>query len=108
MLAPFLVGLVILVVIPAASSLIVAFFDYTPLHATTFVWSGLDQFRQLGADPLFWTALGNSLLYTAGVVPLRAGGALVLALLLDRQRRGVRFYRAAIYLPTIIPDVAYA
>ena len=52
--------------------------------------------------------MGKSLLYTAGVVPLRALGALGLAVLLDRRRRGVGFYRAAIYLPTIIPDVAYA
>ena len=105
---PFLLGMVGLVVLPAAASLAVAFFDYTPLHATQFVWSGLDQFVQLGQDPLFWTALGNSLLYTAGAVPLRAAGALGLALLLERRRRGIGVYRAAIYLPTVIPDVAYA
>jgi len=108
MLAPFLVGLLVLVVIPAAGSLAVAFFDYTPLHATRFDWSGLDQFLALGRDPLFWTAIGNSLIYTAGAVPLRVLGALGLALLLDRRRRGIGVYRAAIYLPTIIPDVAYA
>jgi multiple sugar transport system permease protein len=108
LLAPFLIGLVVLVALPAAGSLAVAFFDYTPLHATRFVWSGLDQFAQLSQDPLFWTALGNSLLYTAAVVPLRAAGALGLALLLDRRRRGVAVYRALVYLPTIIPDVAYA
>ncbi len=108
MLTPFLAGMILLVVVPALGGLAVAFFSYTPLHATTFLWSGLDQFRALGQDPLFWTALGNSLLYTAGVVPLRALGALGLAVLLDRRRRGVGFYRAAIYLPTIIPDVAYA
>src|SRR5437867_1676902 len=108
MLAPFVVGMVVLVVVPAAGSLVVAFFDYTPLNATSFPWSGLEQFRRLGEDPLFWTALGNSLIYTAGSVPLRLAGALGMALLLERRRKGIGFYRATAYLPTIIPDVAYA
>jgi multiple sugar transport system permease protein len=107
MLAPFLLGLTILVVLPAAGSLAVAFFDYSPVQPTRFIASGLDQFRKLGEDQLFWTALGNSLLYTAGSVPLRLVGALALALLLDRRRRGIGLYRAAAYLPTIIPDVPY-
>ncbi len=41
-------------------------------------------------------------------MPLRILGALALALLLFRPRRGVGGYRAAVYLPTIIPDVAFA
>jgi multiple sugar transport system permease protein len=108
MLAPFLVGMIVLVVIPAAGSLAVAFFDYSPLKPTSFPWSGLGQFGTLGEDPLFWTALGNSLIYTAGSVPLRLAGALGMALLLEKRRKGIGFYRATAYLPTIIPDVAYA
>jgi multiple sugar transport system permease protein len=108
MLAPFVVGLVVLVAIPAAGSLVVAFFDYSPLAPTEFNWVGLDQFARLGSDRLFWTALGNTLLYMAFSVPLRLAGALGLALLLDRKRKGIGFYRASAYVPTIIPDVAYA
>src|SRR5215212_5986590 len=108
MLTPFLVGMVVLVAIPAAGSLFVAFFNYSPLQPLHFEWSGLGQFAQMQQDPLFWTALGNSLLYTLGSVPLRLGGAVGLALLLDRRRRGIGAYRAVAYLPTIIPDVAYA
>jgi multiple sugar transport system permease protein len=108
MLAPFLIGMVGLVVIPAAGSLFVAFFNYSPLQPLRFEWSGLGQFAQMRSDPLFWTALGNSLLYTLGSVPLRLGGAVGLALLLDRRRRGIGVYRAVAYLPAIIPDVAYA
>jgi multiple sugar transport system permease protein len=108
MLAPFIVGLVVLVLIPAVGSLAVAFFDYSPLRHTEFPWAGLKQFELLRDDPLFWTALGNTLLYTAVSVPLKLAGSLGLALLLDRRRRGIGFYRASAYLPTIIPDVAYA
>jgi len=57
---------------------------------------------------LFWIAARNSLYFVALAVPLRLLGALMLALLLNRQRRGVGLYRVIVYLPTIIPDVAYA
>lgn len=108
MLTPFLVGMLVLVVAPAIGSMAVAFLEYSPLNPTSFPWAGLGQFALLRDDPLFWTALGNTLLYTGGSVPFRLFGALGLALLLERRRRGTRFFRAAAYLPTIIPDVAYA
>ncbi len=41
-------------------------------------------------------------------MPLRVLGALLLALLLRERRPGTGFFRAAVYLPTVIPDVAYA
>jgi multiple sugar transport system permease protein len=41
-------------------------------------------------------------------VPLRLLGALGLALLLHHRFRGVAAYRTASYLPTVVPDVAYA
>jgi len=108
MLAPFLLGLIVLVVIPATASLAVAFFNYSPLKPTTFPWDGLGQFDLLQQDPQFWRELANSLIYTLLSVPLRMLGVLGLALFLEKRRRGIGAYRAAAYLPTIIPDVAYA
>lgn len=107
MLAPFMVGLILLVVVPSIGSLAVAFFNYTPLKPTQFPWVGLDQFSQLKDDPLFWTAMGNSLLYTVASVPLRMLGVMAVALFLSRRRRGSSAYSSSAYLPTIIPDVAY-
>ena len=37
MLLPFLLGMVVLVVLPAAGSLAVAFFDYSPFQPATFL-----------------------------------------------------------------------
>jgi multiple sugar transport system permease protein len=65
-------------------------------------------FRFLAADPVVPTAFLNSLFFIALAVPLRILGALALALLLLRPRRGVGGYRAAVYVPTVSPDVAYA
>jgi multiple sugar transport system permease protein len=47
-------------------------------------------------------------MFIAAAVPLRLLGALLLALLLHPRIRGVSAYRTAAYLPTVVPDVAFA
>ena len=47
-------------------------------------------------------------MFIAFAVPLRLLGALAFALLLHERFRGVGAYRTAAYLPTVVPDVAYA
>lgn len=106
LLAPFLIGVALLVVLPAGLSLGLAFTRYDGLGPPA--WRGLENFRALAGDRLFRTAVGNSLLFVALTVPLRTLITLGLALLLARPRRGVGLYRAAVYLPTVVPGVAYA
>lgn len=106
LLAPFLLGVLILIVVPAGLSLGLAFTAYDGLAPPA--WRGLQNYRDLVENTLFRTALSNSLLFIALTVPLRTLITLGLALLLARQRRGVALYRAAVYLPTIVPGVAYA
>lgn len=106
MLAPFLVGLVVLVAIPAVSAVVLAFFDYD--FAGTPVFTGLDNFRGLLDDNVFRIALRNSLAFAAWAVPLRVLGAFALALLLHARFRGASTARSAVLLPSVIPDVAYA
>lgn len=105
MLAPFILGMLMLEFLPALSYLPIAFTEYNALEAPSFV--GLANFREMATDRIFWIAAGNSLLFIAIGVPLRIGGALLLAYLLFRPRRG-GIYRAAVYLPTIVPDIAWA
>lgn len=106
LLGPYLVGTVVLIALPATLAFALAFADYDALSPP--VWRGLANFRAVFRDPLFWIALRNSCFFIVLAVPLRTLGALGLALLLSRQRRGVGLYRAAVYLPTVIPDVPYA
>jgi multiple sugar transport system permease protein len=105
-LAPYLLGMLLLVVLPALLSFALAFTAYDALSPPA--WRGLQNFAEIFASPLFWTALRNSATFVLLAVPLRVLGALALALLLRERRRGAGFYRAAVYLPTVIPDVAYA
>jgi len=105
-LTPYLLGTLVLVVLPALATVAVAFTDYQAIEPPT--WVGLDNFRRLAETPLVRLALNNTLVFAGLAVPLRLLGALVLGLLLGGRRRGTGLYRAAVYLPTIIPEAAYA
>ena len=106
MLLPYLVGTLLLVAVPALMSAGLAFTSFDALSPPVYV--GLQNFRLLASDPLTATAISNSLVFIVLAVPLRILGALGVALLLNRPRRGVGGYRAAVYVPTVIPDVAFA
>lgn len=106
LLLPYVLGTIVLIALPALLTFALAFTQYDGLSSP--VWIGLDNFRELFANPLVWTAIQNSVYFVVLAVPLRLLGALSLALLLNQRSRASGAYRAAIYLPTIIPDVAYA
>jgi multiple sugar transport system permease protein len=106
LLAPYLFGLALLVFLPAAVTFGLALFRYDLI--TSPEWAGLANFRELWGDDLFWRSVRNSLMFVVAAVPLRLLGALLLALLLHRQYRGASTYRGVTYLPTVIPDVAFA
>ncbi len=106
LLTPYLLGLVLLVFLPALLGLPLAFTDYNALQPPVFV--GLANFVELVGDPIFWKAVFNSGFYVALAVPLRLLGALGLALLLVRPFRGAGAYRTAFYVPNVVPDIAWA
>ena len=106
MLAPYLIGMLILVIVPTLITVWLSFTHYNVIHPPT--WNGLNNYSALQHDRDFKLTLLNSLIFVGAAVPLRIMGALALAMLLKKWRRGVGFYRISVFLPTIIPDVAYA
>ena len=105
-LSPYLAGTFLLVILPALATLALSFTHYDAFRPPS--WTGLDNFRQLWSAPLVRRALYNTLLFLGMAVPLRVLGALALTLLLQHRRRLFGLFRAAVYLPTIIPESAYA
>jgi multiple sugar transport system permease protein len=105
MLAPYVLGLVALVAVPALVTFGLALTEYDLIRSPRFI--GLDNVRELVHDEIFRTALLNSAVFAAIAVPLRVGAALALALLLHERFRGAGTGRAAAVLPTVVPDVAY-
>jgi multiple sugar transport system permease protein len=106
MAAPFVLGVTVLVVMPAVGSFAMAVYEWDLVRPPRFV--GLDNLRELLDDPVFRISLRNSLLYAAVAVPLRLLCALGLALLLYGRSRLHAAGRVAVLVPTVIPDVVYA
>ena len=105
MLAPYLVGLIALVLLPFVVTLAMAFTDYDLIRSPR--WVGLDNMVELARDPVFRTASVNSLAFAAIAVPARLLVALGLALLLHRRAPAVGSARTAAALPTAVPEIAY-
>jgi multiple sugar transport system permease protein len=105
-LLPFLLGSLILIILPALITVGVAFTKYNAIQPPT--WVGLDNFRTLLMSPLARLSLRISLQFIFLAVPLRVLGALAMALLLQQAGRLFGGLRAAVYLPTIIPEGAFA
>jgi multiple sugar transport system permease protein len=105
MLAPYVLGLAILVGLPGIVTFGLSFFEYDLIRSPSF--AGLDNFRELVGDDVFRIAVQNSLVFAAIAVPLRLVAALGLALLLHRRFRAVGLHRSSAALPTVVPDVAY-
>ena len=65
-------------------------------------WVGFENFSIVITDPIFLTALKhNAILLLA--VPILIVLAFILAIALFETRRGMRFYRSAIFLPYVLP-----
>jgi multiple sugar transport system permease protein len=106
MLLPYLFGISVLVALPAIVTFALALYEYDLIRSPRFV--GLGNFDELLDDEVFRISVRNSLMFILFAVPLRLAGALAFALLLHRRFRGVGVYRTAGYLPSVVPDVAYA
>ncbi|MDQ3405107.1 MAG: sugar ABC transporter permease [Actinomycetota bacterium] len=105
--APYLVGSFLLVLVPLALAAALAFTDYFGFRAPEF--TGTDNLVRLTGDGAFWDAIGVSALVAVVVVPLRLFLAVGAALLLARRRGAMATVgRSAAYLPSVIPDAAWA
>ncbi|BAN01074.1 putative sugar ABC transporter permease protein [Ilumatobacter coccineus YM16-304] len=105
MAAPFVLGIVALVVVPAMWTVALSLYEWDLVSDPT--WRGLDTFRELFADDVFRISLRNSIAFVVVSVPLRMLGVVAFAMLLHRRQRGDGPARTAVLLPTFIPDIAY-
>jgi ABC-type sugar transport system permease subunit len=69
-------------------------------------WLGLENYRTIATDATFWTALRNTVTFTAISVPLSIALGLGAALLLNRWMPARGFFRALFYLPVVVSGVA--
>ena len=99
--SPWIFGFLVFLVYPILYTLRISFTEYTGFGEPK--WIGLDNYRGLLQDELFWTSLYNTLYYTALAVPIGVVVAMGLALAMNQPVPEVPIYRAILYLPAIIP-----
>ncbi|MBV9814077.1 MAG: sugar ABC transporter permease, partial [Acetobacteraceae bacterium] len=98
--------LFVFVVLPMFLVFALSFTSYNILKPPR--WIGLGNFQDLLDDPLFLTALRNTLVYTLATVPLGIVLSLALALLVNRRLPGAALFRTIFYAPVMTPIVAVA
>lgn len=97
-LGPALLLLAIFTFYPVAYGTVLSLFAYDAISPARFV--GLTHFRALWTDRYLWLALGNSLKYLI-VVPVLQVLSIGLAIAVNAPLRGVRWFRAAYYVPVV-------
>ena len=69
---------------------------------------GIDNYRAMLDDDVFWQALWNNVFYALGTIPLSIALAIAMALWVDRKLAGRGFLRLAYFTPTVLPMIAVA
>jgi multiple sugar transport system permease protein len=100
-ISPWILGFVAFLAYPIYYSLRLGFTEYSGFGEP--VWVGLANYREMWDDSLFWTSLWNTLYYTGLSIPIGMVVAMLLALAMNRDVPEIPFYRAAFYLPSLLP-----
>lgn len=111
-LAPALALIGVFFVLPVLASLLLGFTDfdiYALGDMSTLRFVGLDHYRHIVSDPLFRTALTNTLYFVAVGGPLSVLVSLSVALLVNhRLVRWKGVFRSLLFLPVVTTLVAVA
>jgi len=100
-LLPWLLGFFGLTFGPTLASLYLSMTNYDLLSDPQ--WIGMENYVRIAtADPKFVTSMKVTFFYVALSVPLKLGFALGVAMLLNKGIRGLPFYRAMFYLPSLL------
>ena len=100
-IGPWLFGFLVFTLIPIGATLFLGFTDYDLFSPPR--WIGAGNFRRMFAqDVRYWNSVRVTLYFAFVSVPLKLAFALFVAMILNAGRRGVGFYRAMYYLPSVV------
>ncbi len=105
LIAPTVIGLVILNIIPAVQTLYLSFFKSGDFGRGN-IFVGISNYKKMFLDPQVWHAVGNTLLYTLYVVPIGVFISAILAVMLNKKIYAQGTYRAIYYIPVVATPAA--
>ncbi|MEC0243134.1 sugar ABC transporter permease [Paenibacillus dokdonensis] len=104
---PWFLGLLIFTLGPMLFSLVLSFSKWdiiTGIGSIEFV--GLDNFKAIFHDELFYQSLKVTFIFALVSVPLYQVVSILIALLLNMRTRGMKIFRMIYFMPSVIPAVA--
>lgn len=104
---PVLVLIGMIFIYPLIQVGISSFYDIR-MGAQEGLFVGLDNYRLIFSEPVFWKSIRSTLIWTFCSLILQLIIPLGVAILLNQKLKGVHFIRTSILLPWIIPMVALA
>ncbi|MGE7611569.1 carbohydrate ABC transporter permease [Paenibacillus sp. NPDC101420] len=102
-LLPALLIFIIFAIVPIFWSAYYGFFEWKGLGAAKLI--GLDNYRMILEDPVFWRALKNNLILVVSAVIGQVSVALLLSLFLLKNTMFNRLMRSAVFLPMVLSTV---
>ncbi|MDF2811163.1 MAG: binding-protein-dependent transport system inner rane protein [Microvirga sp.] len=108
LLVPAILVTLLVVFLPMAEAIITSLYDLILWKPNASRFVGFGNYVKLFADPVFWTALGNTALWIGLTVPLQMGLGLIAALLLNREFPWRGLARALIIIPWALSSVVIA
>lgn len=105
-IAPWLLGLIFLVLIPVLGGVGISFTNYDGLNIGNLKFLGFRNYTRIFTDEDALWSLQRVFVWTALNVPLWLCLSFILAYLLNQGIRARGFFRTMYYLPSVIPLVA--
>jgi multiple sugar transport system permease protein len=103
-LMPSLLGLVLFNLLPISISAYISLTDWDLITKAHFI--GFTNYVDVFKDEYSIQAIGNTFKFIAGYLPLILCSSILMAVLLNRKIRFMKFYRAAVFVPVITSWVA--
>lgn len=101
---PWIVGFLGFQLLPLIQSFYYSFTEFNAIKDPK--WVGVENYRNIFDDRLFYKSLGNTAFYTVFSLIIFVGLALFLAVLISKPIAGRGFFRTVFFVPSIIPVVA--
>lgn len=99
---PALVLLVLFLFLPMLLTFIFSFTDYFALNPEMTHFVGLENYKDIFQDELFVQSFLNTVKFVLIIVPLQCGGALLLALAINRAVHCKKYFKIAFFVPVVM------
>lgn len=101
LILPGLLLFLFAILAPICLSVYYGFTEYSGMGTATFI--GLDNYKELLNDKIFWRSLRNSLFLAIGFICIQHPLAIIVAAILDKLGgKGESFFRCVYFIPNVI------